>query len=154
MSVLVTLDFDGVISPYEPCEPAGAEWTPFRLGGFDLHIRREVLDFLQWLAASPATPVWASSWGHITQAFATDTRGAIPDFPHLLIGHAASKTDAIMAAANDAFGTVVVVDDDRTVGASIRRRLGERAILVTPRDHYGLTDRQIATIRRAVVDSR
>lgn len=162
MSVLVTLDFDGVVSPHEPCEPAEADWAPFRLGGFDLHIRHEVLDFLQWLAASPATTVWASSWGDLTQTFATDSRGAIPDFPNLVLDHGQSaKSDAITATANGdgpafargregVFDTVVVVDDDRKVGQSVKRRLGERAILVTPRGHGGLTDRQIATIRRSV----
>jgi len=165
MSVLVTLDFDGVVSPYDPCEPAGADWRQFRIGGFDVRIRVQVLDFLHWLDASPTVVAWTSSWDALTQGFSADTSGRIPEFPFLpLRSGRRAKRDAIEAAANGMpwdyppgalprvgpFDLVIVADDHRRVGASVKRRLGVRAVTVTPRDHVGLTNRQVATIRRLI----
>lgn len=146
MKTLVTLDFDGVISPLHP--DMDADFRSFRLSGFDVDVRQKVLDFLSWLSESDADVVWASSWDDLMDSFEEDSGGSIPSFPHLRIPNTASKPKAILdAVKSGAYTRVVVVEDDRDLAKTISDALPS-SVVVIPKTTRGLSDREISYIKR------
>ncbi len=116
--VLVTLDFDGVVSPIDQSRDFEADETfeIFRIGFFYCAISREVLEFLGELnRLSQEYPDrvavrWASSWDSLTESFASSTDFAIPEFRYITTDF--DKAGAISKAAIEENASVVLVFED------------------------------------------
>lgn len=116
--VLVTLDFDGVVSPIDHGRDFEADdsFETFKLGIFNCSISGEVLDFVRYLKdLSDTYPDhfvlrWATSWVEMTENFEEKSGGAIPDFPYLPIPESKAHSIAEEAIAQDA--SLVLVFED------------------------------------------
>ena len=155
--VLVTLDFDGVVSPIDHGRDFEADesFEVFRIGFFYCAISRETLEFLQTLSSlAEAHPDqvavrWASSWDSLTEDFAPRTDFAIPQFDYILTGF--DKAGAISKAAIEENASVVLVfEDHRGVHQKLRniwkkdeRFLGRTLISFRPKIEEGITFAQI-----------
>ena len=120
--VLVTLDFDGVVSPIDHSRDfQGEEEYEFEVYnfGFLCAVSTEVREFLQELKelseAHPDQIVvrWASSWNEMTERFEAKSGGAIPGFSY--IDTSKSKAKAIAAEALAVDASVVLVFEDSEI---------------------------------------
>lgn len=116
--VLVTLDFDGVVSPIDHDRDfrSEAEFSIFRLGGFSCAISDQVLSLIGYLKElSESHPEelalrWATSWESLTEHFEKSTDGVIPSFGYLPLLETKARAIADEALAQDA--SLVVVFED------------------------------------------
>lgn len=99
---LITLDFDGVISPIDNSYDFSSDklFVEMKLGGFSCFIKQEVLTFMERLSLNPNIKVmWASSWDDMTQFFNTDSGGSIPHLPYIMT--AGMKAERILETASE-----------------------------------------------------
>lgn len=163
--ILVTLDFDGVVSPIDPQRnfASDLDFELVRLGGFLCAISKATLSFLQELKAiqeatnGKLTVVWASSWEDLTQDFTRASEGAIPEFDFLELP--LSKADSILQAAiTKEASLTIVVEDDRFVHEELKaqwsrasKQGAHRFISFNPSLRVGLQYSTIAAIRSLIV---
>ena len=150
--VLVTLDFDGVVSPIDHDRNfrADSDFEMFRIGGFQCAISKETLGTIQRLKKiSMEHPellevIWASSWVDLTETFHIETNDALPELGFLEIP--ASKAESISkhALATDA-RTVIVLEDGVIANRNLKKVwngeefIGRELILFKPKLETGLT---------------
>lgn len=92
---LITLDFDGVVSPIDHNKNFAndTEYTMIKLAGFDCAIRTKVLEFLKEISENETIDVvWVTTWDSLTKHFHEDSDGKIPDFPFLETRRNKAKT--------------------------------------------------------------
>lgn len=125
--VLLTLDFDGVVSPIDQSRDFDSDesFEVYRLGAFRCAISKQTPEFLQELKAiADSKPedlslVWATSWESLTEYFSRDTQGALPELDHLKLN--LDKARAIADATLEADASLVLVfEDHRGVHQKLR----------------------------------
>lgn len=123
--VLVTLDFDGVISPIDHDRDFSIDpgFELFRLGAFSCAISKSTISALRQLKLlSERYPDqlvvrWATSWVDLTERFEALTEGAVPSFPWLPVS-GSSKAQAIVEEALELEPSLVLVFEDS--GSALR----------------------------------
>lgn len=143
--LLITIDFDGVVSPlpnnYNPPdgwvnvwdrkgESESFLWHDFTLG-FRCFVREDVADFLWELVEWPDVElVWLTSWDESTTRFNDLTNGLIPEFPFLPIwaeergGQRPSKVAALERKIREMRPThVISIEDGQNTIRSYRKLL-------------------------------
>jgi FMN phosphatase YigB (HAD superfamily) len=150
---LVTLDFDGVVSPIDHDRDFTLEagWTQFNFGMMcDIH--ETVLTFLQELhqrdQRGEIDLVWASSWNDSTQIFGFKSDGAVPTLPHLDLGGATTKDEAILAKVEEGdYDRLLILEDSTRVMRRLRRLIKSKesldALLIMPDVKIGLRPNHI-----------
>jgi len=116
--VLVTLDFDGVVSPIDHDRDFETDdsFETFKLGMFNCSISKTTLEFVRYLKELsdhyPERIVlrWATSWVESTKSFEERSGGAIPDFPYLPIPESKARSVADEVIAQDASIALVFED--------------------------------------------
>jgi len=116
--VLVTLDFDGVVSPIDHDRDFEADdsFETFKLGMFNCSISKQTLEFVRYLKElSDHYPEhivlrWATSWVDMTESFEEKSGGAIPDFPFLPIPESKARSIVEEVIAQDASIALVFED--------------------------------------------
>jgi len=161
--LLVTLDFDGVISPIDKQRDFEAEeaWKVLKLGAFPCAIAEETLELLNELAEvnskNPAIEVvWATSWEDLTEHFSEQSQGIIPDFRW--ISTRPSKAESIYGEAQKLGADAILsCEDSGSVHRELSKLLNPRVkgdpttiIRVEPTTERGLEADHLATIRWAV----
>jgi len=153
METLVTIDFDGVVSPINKDFDFSADenFVIVRLGGFHCAIRKSTLNFLKRLSeASEVTVIWGSSWNEETESFFKDSEGLIPQFEWINVQ--GGKPEAILEhALENEFTRVVLIDDDSKVVSGLRRVFKKNSeidfLAVKPSLHTGLLESHITKIQ-------
>lgn len=144
MRKLLTLDFDGVISPFDL--QRGNEWRTYSLDGSEVSIRKDVITFLQSLRkySHNVDVCWLTSWNESTLSFEKDSQGDIPRFSYV---HTKSgKTQALEKIAKK-YDRILAVDDELKVISSFNKVSPLKRIdtIITDSD-FGLTNRQMLNI--------
>lgn len=162
--VLVTLDFDGVVSPIDQDRDflSEEEFSVFQLGAFPCAISKRVLEFVRYLKElsdnDPGHFVlsWATSWVDITEYFERNSQGAIPSFGYLPIPDSKARAIADKAIAEDA-SLILVLEDSPAVQAdlhNIQRRdmrlSGRRFLFFEPKLSQGLQFSDIMAVRSLI----
>ncbi len=140
-TMLLYLDFDGVISPLHPEENPDFDrndYHEFRLSGFGVLIRKDVIDFLQRL--DPSQVIWNSTWSNMCASFHEESGGIIPEFPHRYIESGADIVFGIVPGS-------IVVNDSGNVIRNLRNQQRDLT-LIQPKPEVGLTERQMKLILR------
>lgn len=146
---LVVLDFDGAVASSRTLPDSSLYRT-----SKSAWVRESVVDLLHWLGQQPNVVL---RWTTTSQELFAETRRARfgPLFADAALGDGqrADVADRIVEMAAG-YGHVVVADPHRDVTTAVQIRLHERVTALTTDPETGLTDHQIATIRRAVVLAR
>lgn len=148
MRTLVTVDFDGVVSPIDKGRDFTLEagWNQYNFG-FQVDIHETVSNFLHELKERAERGeidlVWNSSWDESTQGFSVRSSNAIPHFDHLRLVSGVVKEDALFKKLDQGFyDRVVVLEDSSRVMRSLRRLMKERtavdALFIQPQVKIGL----------------
>lgn len=132
---LVTLDFDGVVSPinHEVDFDPKQGWIEFDFGMIcDIH--KSVLEFLKELykrdQAGEIDLVWASSWNESTQVFSFKSQGMIPELPHLDLSPGNTKDTAIYAKVDaGGYDRLLTLEDSSLVMRRMRAEAKKRSEL-------------------------
>lgn len=167
--VLITLDFDGVVSPIDHDRRflKGEGFNRFKIGGFDCAIAFDTLKAIQKLKDLAASNrelievIWGSSWEDLTQDFPSESGGALPEMGYLTLN--LSKAEAISDyALHTNAETVIVLEDSERVQeqlAEIWKKsdfTGRELVSVQPQLGIGLTSDHFQlvweTIQNAVGD--
>lgn len=148
MKTLVTLDFDGVVSPIDNArdfEPS-LGWIEFDFGMMcDIH--KTVLEFLKELKDRADNGfidlVWASSWNESTQVFGFKSQGLVPELPHLPLYPGTTKDEEIFKKLDKgSYDRVVILEDSSLVMRRIRKEMKIRtsvdALFIQPDVKLGL----------------
>lgn len=152
---LVTLDFDGVVSPIDHDRDFTLErdWKQFKLGLY-VDIHKNVLCFLRELRLldlnGEITLAWASTWLASTEDFAEKTEAEIPSIPWIPLNE--GKAEAIIAKVESGgFERVVVMEDSSKVVAKLRAwgKLNPQIelLLIQPKLKVGLTNSQMLKVQ-------
>lgn len=152
---LVTLDFDGAVSPIDHSRKFLEEdgWSTFGFG-FRCDVHNTVLEFLSYLKllteTGPVEVVWASTWNASTEDFESRSEGRIPGFPWIDVS--VGKGEAIAAkVAEGEFERVVVLEDQQKSLNAIKKSLKTvhpvESLLVRPKVTLGITPAHIKTVK-------
>lgn len=150
--VLITLDFDGVISPIDHDRNfvKSEGFDRFKIGGFDCAIAFDTIEAIQKLkdlaASNPELieVIWGSSWEDLTQDFPSESGGAIPEMGYLTLNLSKSAAISDYALHTNA-ETVIVLEDSERVQeqlAEIWKKPdfdGRELVSVQPQLEIGLT---------------
>lgn len=128
--VLVTLDFDGVVSPIDKSRSHSdfeedEDFEVYQLGGFPCAIRKDTKDFLWELRILSEeeperfTVAWASSWNEMTLYFAPRSNHEIPEFGYVPTNFDKAKAIADLTLEEDAT-LALVFEDHRGVHQKLR----------------------------------
>lgn len=156
--VLLTLDFDGCISPIDRSKDFTTEpgFKVMKLAGFQCAVSDEVIGFLQTVNAQKTlVPLWASSWGENLSNIHEDSNKTIPLIPWLEVKP--SKEESILNYATvHSYRQLVIVEDSATVTARLRKILNNwnlnhpatsiEYLIIKPKLKEGLTKRHIKDI--------
>lgn len=150
---LVTLDFDGVVSPIDnevDFDP-NLGWIEFDFGMIcDIH--KTVLEFLKELHKRDQTGqidlVWASSWNDSTQVFGFKSQGMVPEFPHLDLSVGNTKDTAIFAKVDAGnYDRLLTLEDSglvmRRLRAEAKKRESLETLFIKPDVKLGLRPQHI-----------
>lgn len=152
---LVTLDFDGTVSPIDHTRKFLAEdgWKTLNFG-FRCDVHETVLDLLINLKKLSVTEeieiVWVSTWEASTEDFESKSGGLVPHFPWIDVSK--GKDEAIREKVRDGqFARVVVLEDQTKVMNSIKKALRSipnvDSLLVKPKVTAGITASHIKTVQ-------
>lgn len=133
--VLFTIDFDGVVSPYDTNRnfKDDPDFVTLKIGSFQCPIAKRTLTLLQNLKTleeiypENIVVVWASSWADLTEYFHEDSDGLIPSFPWLNTLRLSTllqlpKSESIAEAAKlHKVNKVVTLEDSNEVHRSLRK---------------------------------
>ncbi|XBH22961.1 hypothetical protein V5R04_07050 [Jonesiaceae bacterium BS-20] len=163
---LVLLDFDWVVSPVAvdglhrlwelPIANPDHEWVEFRSMGFTVHIRKEVIKFVNALAAHPLVDLyWLTSWDSFTEDFPSDSGGELPAIPYLPVQLTHDKSASMLALLETgSWSKVLLLEDYQSVVRRHRKALRTHRVArpstpklaaryITPPIHWGLSDFEI-----------
>lgn len=165
--VLVTLDFDGVVSPIDKSRPLSdferdEDFEVYPLGGFDCAIRKATKGFLWELRILSEeeperfTVAWASSWNEMTLSFASSSRHELPEFGYVPTNFDKARAIADATLEEDA-SLVLVFEDHQGVHQKLRniwkkdeRFADRRLISFKPKTAEGITFAQILEARSLI----
>lgn len=148
--ILVTLDFDEVISPVRPNIVNEEEWEEFDFG-FLCYVRKSVIEFLNTLHKNPNLDIfWASSWGDSGEFFNKRSKGLFPLFKAIPLANK-NKVLAAESLYSESllveYGKFVFVDDDVRIIKIFKKDFENlEALFVKPKKSIGLTDKDITKI--------
>jgi FMN phosphatase YigB (HAD superfamily) len=156
MKTLVTVDFDGVVSPIDHDRDFTKEsgWTRYDFGMM-VDIHETVSNFLQELKAradrGEIDLIWNSSWDESTQGFSVRTDGVIPHFDHIRLGIGLTKDDALFQKLDaESYDRVVVLEDSsrvmRRMRAEMKKRTEIEALFIQPKVEIGLRPSHIRKV--------
>lgn len=156
MKTLVTVDFDGVVSPinHDRDFTLEAGWIRYDFGML-VDIHESVLKFLQELKSLADRGfidlLWNSSWNESTQSFYIRSDNAIPHFDHLKLENGVTKDDALFQKIDEAgYERVIVLEDSSLAMRRIRKEMKLRenvdALLIQPKVELGLQSSHIKKV--------
>lgn len=156
MKTLVTVDFDGVVSPIDHDRDFTKElgWTRYDFGMM-VDIHETVIKFLQELKTradrGEIDLLWNSSWDESTQGFSIRTEGAIPHFDHIRLSNGLSKDDALFQKLDhEDYDRVVILEDSSRIMRRARREMKNResveALFIQPKVEIGLRPTHIRQV--------
>lgn len=156
MKTLVTMDFDGVVSPIDHDRDFTLEagWTRYDFG-MRVDIHETVSKFLHELKDRADNGfidlIWNSSWDESTQGFSIRSQGAIPHFDHLRLSNGMTKDEALFLKLDEgSYERVVVLEDSsrmmRRVRKEMKLRTSVEALLIQPKLETGLRPHHMAKV--------
>lgn len=151
---LVTIDFDGVVSPIDKSRDFTLTlgWRQVNFG-FTCDIHESIIKFLQDLSNleknAPLDITWASTWNAATEHFASDSNGLIPDFPWIDVS--AGKAEAIFQKVKEGnYTRLVALEDSIKVITKLKKLMKTlpevEAIYIRPQLTVGLTNTHISKV--------
>lgn len=137
MKTLVTVDFDGVVSPIDHDRDFTLEagWTQYDFG-MRVDIHETVSNFLHELKSRADNGfidlIWNSSWDESTQKFSERSQAAIPHFDHIKLSNGLKKDEALLLKLDEAsYERVVVLEDSSLMMRRLRKQMKDRPSIDT-----------------------
>lgn len=152
---LVTLDFDGTVSPIDHSRKYLEEdgWSTFKFG-LQCSIHETVLEFMTYLKSLTETGlvevVWSSTWNESTEIFESRSNGRVPSFPWIDV--TAGKSESIAEKLQSgSFDRLVTIEDQQKSINSIKKSLLNfpkvETLILKPKVTVGITTSHINAVK-------
>lgn len=152
--ILVTVNFDGVVSPVNPSITDADTWEQHNHNGQTIMIKKAVSEFLEWLSQNEHIDViWASTRNTTPDSIFNTPDSIFNKFPALDFSLAGKKYQKISENTTN-YKRVLVIDDDFSVGVDIREFVNDhhRYIMIRPFENEGLSEGNIKNIKNLITN--